>query len=434
MKLFFRRPHRNKIPVVQLVALASVLQFGLLTADAASTERVLYRFQGNADGFDPAGNLVLDKAGNIYGVTSGGGTNGLGTVYKLSHASGQWKHTVLYSFGGPPADGEYPLAGLVIDNQGNLYGTTSLGGNPCGNTTCGVVFEVDSNGVEHVIYRFNGNDGLRPTGTLVFDRKGHLFGTTQDGGDGHSGNVFQLSKSGGVWTARVLYAFTGESGNGDGSTPLAGVVLDQQENVYGTTYFGGLQNATDGCGTVFELQKKSGNWNQSQLYDFTCGTDGGGPVAALVMHDGNLFGTTYWDGTIHGGRGGYGVVFELTPNSGGWSETVLYSFTAHPDGRSPQDGVIFDNAGNIYGTTFYGGWRYCNPPVLGCGTIYKLTPSAGTWQESVVYRFNGKGVRDGAYPTGTLTQDLSGHIYGATERGGSGCEPVGCGVVYEFTP
>jgi uncharacterized repeat protein (TIGR03803 family) len=408
------------------IAILAVVLTSLLAAHGAS-EKVLYVFQGVPDGSGSTSSLIFDSAGNLYGTTAGGGTYGYGTVFKLSPASGHWNETVLYSFTGSP-DGEYPFGGLVMDSAGNLYGTTSQGGLRCSVTTCGLVFKVDPSGTETVIFRFNGADGLRPSDGLIADAKGNLFGTTQDGGATDNGVVFELTPgSSGTWTENVLYSFTG--GSGDGATPFDGLVFDKAGNLYGTTYFGGIGL---GNGVVFELKPSGRNWKESVLYEFTGGSDGGRPVAGVTMRGGKLYGTTYYDGA--GGGNGSGVVFELSPGSSGWNETALYAFNGRTDGHGPETGVIFDKSGNLYGVTFHGGWRYC---LLGCGTIFKLAPkSGGGWQETLLYRFNGRGVGDGEYPqTSRLLWDAKGHLYGTTwAGGGTGCYGIGCGVVFELTP
>ncbi len=393
-------------------------------AKAATTEKVLYSFRGTPDASIPTSNLISDDAGNLYGTTERGGISdgyyGNGTVFKLSPASGHWRETILYKFSGG-SDGKYPSSGLIRDSAGNLYGTTSQGGSSsCG---CGVVFKVDSGGTETVLYSFTQTDGEYPSGGLIFDAHGDLFGTTTNGGTYGNGAVFELvPNSDGSWTEKVLYSFIDNSG--DGATPEAGVAMDNAGNLYGTTEAGGNN---PGDGTIFELKHSGSSWTESILYSFTGGSDGSRPFAGLTIHDGNLYGTT-----IAGGSGA-GVVFELRRGSTVWTETVIYAFKGHPDGTSPEAGVIFDKSGNLYGTTYSGGWRYC---FIGCGTIFKLTPkSGGGWQETVLYHFNGRGVGDGENPEASLLRDAKGHLYGTTPVGGSAkaC-PFGCGVVFELSP
>jgi uncharacterized repeat protein (TIGR03803 family) len=412
---------RTVFNAIITVALAFTWVYG---ANAASTEKVLYSFHGTPDASIPTSNLISDDAGNLYGTTARGGISdgyyGNGTVFKLSPASGHWRETILYKFSGG-SDGKYPSSGLVSDSAGNLYGTTSQGGSSsCG---CGVVFKVDPSGTETVLYSFNGTDGDEPMGGLIFDAHGDLFGTTTNGGTNFDGTVFELvPNSDGTWTEQVLYSFT--SGSGDGSNPEAGVVMDHAGNLYGTTESGGNN---PGDGTVFELKHSGSSWKESILYSFTGGADGSRPFAGLTIHDGKLYGTT-----IAGGSG-TGVVFELQRGSSGWTETVIYAFKGHPDGASPEAAVIFDQSGNLYGTTYSGGWRYC---FIGCGTIFKLTPkSGGGWQETVLYQFNGRGVSDGQNPEASLLRDAKGHLYGTTPLGGGtkSC-PEGCGVVFKLSP
>jgi uncharacterized repeat protein (TIGR03803 family) len=406
----------------KLVALTAVALTCGLAANALGNEKVLYAFKGKADGSGPDSSLISDNAGNLYGTTYAGGTYGFGTVFKLSHVSGHWKETVLYSFSGG-SDGKNPMAGVVMDSAGNLYGTTVSGG--LSNCLCGVVFKLDPSGVETVIFGFDQNGGDRPTADLLLDSQGNLFGTAQVGGAFDQGVVFEMiPQSHGTWTENVVYSFTRNSG--DGTNPMAGLVQDKAGNLYGTT-----NNSNDGFGhgTVFELKRNGNTWTESVLYQFTGGSDGGAPEAGVTIHDGKLYGTT-----PNGGIGA-GVAFQLQPVSGGWKESVIYTFSGR--GRnavSPFSGLIFDKSGNAFGTTAQGGWRYCD--ALGCGTVYKLTPqSSGTWQESVLYRFDGPGVGDGEYPTGSrLLQDAKGHLYGPTVSGGRKSCGTGCGVVFEVSP
>jgi uncharacterized repeat protein (TIGR03803 family) len=411
--------------VFNTITTTAVVLMWVCGAKAASTEKVLYTFRGMPDASLPTSNLISDDAGNLYGTTARGGTSdgyyGNGTVFKLSPASGHWRETILYKFSGG-SDGKYPSSGLVRDSAGNLYGTASQGGSSsCG---CGVVFKVDGSGTETVLYSFTATDGEYPSGGLIFDAHGDLFGTTTNGGAYGNGAVFELiPNSDGTWTEKVLYSFTGSSG--DGETPEGGVIMDNAGNLYGTTEYGG-NNPNDGI--VFELKHSGSSWTESVIYSFTGGSDGGRPFAGLTIHDGNLYGTTLSGGSAAG------VVFELQSGSTGWTETVIYAFKGHPDGANPEAGVIFDKSGNLYGTTTYGGWRYCQ--IDGCGTIFKLTPkSGGGWQETVLYHFNGRGVGDGENSEASLLRDVKGNLYGTTPAGGGAKScPFGCGVVFELSP
>jgi len=265
--------------------------------------------------------------------------------------------TVLYSFAGAP-DGAYPGAGggLVFDANGNLYGTTTAGGD----NNNGTVFEVTPSGKETVLYSFCPDypyctDGYDPNGGLVFDKKGNLYGTTPYGGVG-PGTVFKVTPSG---KETVLHSF---AGGRDGDFPYAGPVFDKKGNLYGTTGSGGA----NGKGIVFKVTPSG---KETVLYSFCsrsgC-TDGNGPPAGLVFDKkGNLYGTTEYGGDSScGAPYGCGVVFEVTPSG---KETVLYRFTGDSDGWNPLAGLVFDKKGSLYGTTYNGG-------TTNHGTVFKLTP------------------------------------------------------------
>ncbi len=261
-----------------------------------------------------------------------------------------------------------------------------------------------------------------PSGDLIFDKAGNLYGTTRAGaspgcvslGSGSGcGAVYKLAPGAkGTWRVSILHVFTGE----DGSAPFAGLIFDAAGNLYGTTYGGGA-----GGGVVFKLAPNlDGTWRQSVLHSFT-GTDGYGAFAGLIFDAaGNLYGTT--EG---GGADGYGVVYKLAPNPDGtWTESVLHSFTG-TDGWFPYAALIFDSAGNLYGTTYYGGGTACE---FGCGVVYKLSPNPdGTWTESVLRSLIAS---DGTFPYGRLIFDASGNLYGTTQYGGA----AGYGVVFKFAP
>jgi uncharacterized repeat protein (TIGR03803 family) len=268
-----------------------------------------------------------------------------------------------------------------------------------------------------VLYRFaGGSDGEQPQAGLIFDGASNLYGTTSNGGATAGGTVFKLTpNSDGTWTESVLYRFCSLAKCVDGGGPQAGVIFDDAGNLYGTTYGGGAS----GLGTVFKLTPNSdGTWTESVLHSFCslpkC-ADGANTHASLIFDAmGNLYG-----GTIQGGAGGLGAVFELTPNAdGSWTESVLHSFTG-PDGAGPFASLTFDVAGNLYGTTVGGG-------TSNDGTVFKLTlNSKGKWKESVLHSFT-KPV--GANPYATLVFDAVGNLYGTTANGGS----VNDGVVFKL--
>lgn len=398
------------------------------------TEKILLNFTINYSAASaPSGGLISDAAGNLYGVTTGGGKGdgglGYGTVYELSPtAGGGWKAKSLYQFQAG-TDGQSPVGGLVMDSSGNLYGTTQYGGTHlCTDNydkfSCGTVFELSPNGSggwsEKVIYNFSEKDGYAPLSSLVMDATGNLYGTTAGGGHGGArGTVFELLRTGKDWIQRILHSF---SQVGDGASPSSPLILDAAGNLYGETVIGGQSN---GGGTVFELAKTANGWKEEILFSF--GTDGTGasglePYGGLIFDSaGNLYGTT-----VYGGIGsGYGTVFQLTPTSGGtWNETVLYNFQPDQYNRcSPGAGLVMDAAGNLYGTTWFGG-SYSN------GTLFELKSSGnGAWTHILLYSFGGFPT-DGLVPNSNLLFDAKGNLYGTTGEGGSGEG----GTVFEVTP
>jgi uncharacterized repeat protein (TIGR03803 family) len=326
--------------------------------DTGSMFTTLYTFTGRpGDGTQPYGTLLRDQAGNLYGTTALGiGARFIhGIVYRIGTTG---KEAKPHLFAGPPADGSNPVAGLIRDKAGNLYGTTGGGGSACstgGQNGCGIVFKLN-NGKETVLYNFTGSangDGAAPEGVLVRDKAGNLYGTTLSGGNDNAplGIVFRLDITG---KETILHLFSGGS---DGGGPAAGLVLDQGGNLYGTTT----------GQTVFKIDT-SGN-NYSVLYTFSGGADGSEPYAPVVMDKaGNLYGTTKYGGNLSCNAGlGCGVVFKL--NTAG-KETVLHTFSGGTDGALPVAGLLRDSAGNLYGTTLQGGTGCAN----GCGVIFKIHP------------------------------------------------------------
>jgi len=334
------------------------------------TETVLHSFNSNGtDGWYPQTGLIFDPAGNLYGTTTYG--QGYGAVFEMSPSEGGgWTEKVLYNFTGP-YDGRGPR-GLIFDSAGNLYGTTDNGGIYCSlYQGCGTVFELTPTGggnwTETVLHSFgSGTDGINPLAPLILDAAGNLYGTTSAGGtDGFYGTVFEMSPSeGGGWTETVLYSF-GHLPDGEG--PWTGALtFDAAGNLYGTTIGGGAYRV----GTAFELTPNgSGSWTETVLHSFGGGNgnvaDGVEPLGGLIVDSaGNLYGTT-----SQGGSHGQGTVFELAPNrSGGWTETLLHNFIINgTDGTYPFAGLIFGAAGNLYGTTALSG-------TYGGGTAFELTP------------------------------------------------------------
>jgi uncharacterized repeat protein (TIGR03803 family) len=360
--------------------------------DRSGAETVLYTFTGGADETNPSG-LIRDDDGNLYGVSGIFGAGPVGTVFKLAppaQTGDAWTHTVLYTFCSQPncTDGQVPFAGPIRDAAGNLYGTTYGGGEGCsGYGGCGVVYKLDRKGNETVLYSFcpagygNCTDGAYPEAGLTQDAAGNLYGTTSSGG-ANQGTVFKLAppaQQGGVWTETVLYSFTGGT---DGGQPQASVILDAAGNLYGTTLVGGDSSCNavfgPGCGVVFKLAppaQLSGAWTETVLHAFTEGTDGGTPYAGVIQDAaGNLYGTTWFGGLAGPPCDSFcGVVFKLDTSG---NETVLYSFTGTADGAEPLAGVIEDAAGNLYGTASGGGNQgaFCQGEG-GCGVVFKLAPA-----------------------------------------------------------
>ncbi len=356
--------------------------------DSAGRETLLYSFGGRG-GYQAYAGVFCDAAGNLYGTNSEGGSDGGGTAYMLE-AAGTYR--VLHSFAGG-ADGSGPLAGLIRDDAGNLYGTTEFGGA----AGAGVVYRVDLAGHETVLYSFTGfADGGYPTAGVISDSAGNLYGTTSYGAGG-GGVVYKLNPSG---QQSVLHTFTAGAG---GFGPYAGVVADPSGNLYGTTAFGG-----GGEGVVYRLDPAG---NESVMRDFKGGgSDSGMPTAGVTRDaQGNLYGTSNYDGP------GAGDVYKLDAAG---NYMLLHSFTSGADGGHPDAGVVLDAQGNLYGTTYNGG-------ASGMGVVYKLDPSGA---ETVLYAF--KGGADGGNPYGPVTFDAAGNIYGTTTAGGTS----GVGVIFKLTP
>jgi len=421
----------------------ALIVLGCTFANGQAKHTVLYSFGTNGgvkDGWSPNGGLVFDAAGNMYGTTSFGGLvtglcgSGCGTVFELSPISGGgWGETIIHSFS-DAQDGLDPESGLILDDQGNLYGTTLGSGNgQCQSPYCGTVFELSPSGngtwTETVLYAFtNAPDGVEPLGSLTFDAAGNLYGTTAGGGLNGYGTAFELSPPllpGGAWTETILYSFCQvEVGKcSDGAGPFGGLVFDNFGNLYGTTTHGAVSKI---WGLVYELSPNiDGSWTESVLYKFD-GTHGGVSEAGLTFDpSGNLYGTLESGGSKgpHCFKELYppysvacGGVFRLAPKvGGGWTEKAfLFNGT---DGGNPMAGVVLDG-NSIYGTTYTGGYAY--------GTIFKIT---GT-NETVIYKFCSRiNCPDGAGPFGAMTLK-SGKLFGTTEGGGA----FNQGTIFSITP
>ncbi len=347
---------------------AIVLMLALILAGtpASAKEKVLYTFTGGSDGYGPNSPLIFDNAGNVYGTTVIGGANGNGTVFELKPTGSGWTESVLYSFG-------------------------------------------------------EASDGIIPIGPVLLDKKGNLYGLTQQGGAPGYGTAFELSpNSSGGWTKTTIHAFAGGS---DGTFPYGGLVPDSKGNLYGFTVAGGsgpCQYEGPGCGTIFELKRSHGSWSEVVLFSFPGGAGGQLPQGLTPDEAGNLLGTT-----AQGGSGDAGIVFKLSRSTGGWTETVLHAFTGGGDGSSPSSSVTLDPAGNLYGTASEGSGGGCS---YGCGLVYELKPIAkDKWKELVLHKFKFNR-RDGWNPYASLIFDPAGSLFGTTSSGGA----YGLGIVFEL--
>jgi hypothetical protein len=336
---------------------------------------VIHNFRGpQGDGELPFGQLLLDGSGDLYGTTFSSGSStcnvqhNCGTVFRLSPSpQGGWTETVLYRFKGK-ADGAFPVGNLLLDSAGNLYGVTLGGGSfktsDCQLFGCGVVFELSpgtSGWTETALHTFSGSsDGWRP-GWLTLNTDGSFLGITEFGGPANTGTVFKLTPMSGNWALSTLYNFTGGS---DGAYPTSQLILDSHGNIYGSAAGGGLQQCDSGCGTIFELSPNGSGWTFSAIHSFS-GTDGELPHGILFDSAGDILGVA--DGGKPGCPAtGCGVLFKLVSASGNWTETVLYEFSGGADGGFPNP-VVLDSSGNIFGTAGDGGKR-------NFGTLFEFTP------------------------------------------------------------
>ena len=369
------------------------------------------------------------QAGKTYyyvttAVDSQNDESGYSNQTEATVPGGSGSEQALYSFAGG-ADPKFPYAGLVFDKARNLYGTTQFGGA----NNQGSVFEVtrnqDGTWSETVLYSFTGGaDGGQPSGGLIFDTSGNLYGTTNFGGNENCsqgcGTVFTLTPSSSGWSETVLYTFSGGS---DGGEPYARLLFDAAGNLYGTTLLGGNINSvcSTGCGTVFKLTHASSGWTENVLYAFTGAADGASPYDGLASdRAGNLYGTA-----SAGGTSASGVVFQLAPGSSGWTENVLHAFRGGNDGKYSYGDIILDAAGNLYGTAFQGGGR-------GFGVVFELTPNThGGWLERVLHRF---GNAPSANPVAGLVMDTAGNLYGTTLAGGTQTScGTACGTLFKLS-
>jgi len=399
----------------------------------AQTYTILHTFTGGADGGAPYAGLTQDRAGNFYGTTTYGGQVtstcpiGCGVVFKLSHVGEGWVLNPIYTFQGG-TDGANPFAGVVIASDGSLYGTTGGGGGDgCADylfygVGCGTVFRlqpqphacasVECPWTETVLYRFSGGtDGATPGfGNLLFDSAGNLYGAATYGGldDGDCttgcGVVYELTHSSQGWAENAVYSFIGGY---DGQAPFSGLTFDSSGNLYGTNY----------AGAVYELMPSQSGWSEQTVC--RCLVE---PYGGVVFDSaGNLYG-----GDQFGGENAGGSVYELTPGNNGWTYNLLFSFSY---GQGPEDTLVLDSSGNIYGTSYSNEFPSFN------GEVFELSPGNGTWNINYLHAFD---YDDGAIPIGSVVRDSNGTLFGTASGGGNNngiCSGYfGCGVVWEITP
>lgn len=370
----------------------------------------------NFDGFDAAGPqspLVVDADGNFFGTSPFGGSQQAGSVFEMKAGGGLNSVTVLYSFSGG-SDGAEPFAELTPDASGNLFGVATAGGA----SKNGTIFELERNGSAFsftTAYTFTGGaDGASPIGGLAIDGSGTIYGTTAGGGAG-SGTIFALHRGGGSFTLQTLYTFSAVSSgiNADGAAPEATLFLDPSGNLFGTAAAGGAA----GEGVVFELAPGDSGWTYRLLHAFSGGADQGVPVAALAADaGGNLF------GTASGGQGalGFGTVFELV-DDGAWTFRTIYTFENGADGAVPVSALVVDHAGNLFGTASAGGDS-------AAGTIFVLGRAGDSFEFRTLHEFDS--VLDGEEPSGGLVADANGVLYGTTELAGL----FGWGTIFQLIP
>jgi len=399
----------------QCAVMAAALALFFLTVATvapAQTLTVLHTFTGGADGEDPYAGVTLDQQGRLYGTTYTGGTYGGGVVFRLVREGEGWALSPIYSFGSQKNDGSSPYSRVVFGPGGLLYGTTVYGGAE----NHGTVYSLQPPATackatlcpwdETILYSFTGGaDGAYPLyGDLIFDQAGNIYGTTGGGGSSGGGVVFKLARSGSSWSESVLWNL---SDDGGGSDPMGSVIFDPAGNLYGVTSFGGGGS----YGAVYELSPTQSGWSETSLYSFTS-EDGNGSGGLVMDAHGNLFGVT------GGLTGGNSAVYELTPQNGGWSFAQLQNFGLEYDGAVAAP--TFDAHGNLYGPL----------PTVNesfTGEIFRMTPSGNQWLYSAYYTFNGS---TSGLPLGAVTFDASGNMYGTGLAGGSDYD----GTVWEITP
>jgi uncharacterized repeat protein (TIGR03803 family) len=407
------------------------LERSLDAASPSKVQDVVADFQP-ADA-NPYGGLLLSTAGVLFGTSASGGSTasgGFGSVFSYNGTDVQ----TLYTFQGMP-DGAAPEAGLVEDAKGVLYGTTTYGGAVCP-AGCGTVFDLVPDGMtysENVLYSFkDGKDGAYPIAGLLIDKSGALYGTTFQGGastscNGGCGIAFKLGPSAKKYKETVLHRF---SGGQDGANPVGTMIADSAGDLYGTSKSGGSSSqCSGGCGVVYKLKPSGAKYVETIVHSFAGGSaDGANPRSGLVAGKNSvLYGTT-----LAGSGTNKGVVFALTPSGSSYTESVIHQFKGGTDGAQPhnENGLVVDTNGNLYGTTSAGG------SAESFGTVFKLSTSNDKYKETVLYRFQGA-PNDGQSPWASVIFGSDEKLWGVTPNGGSGnCTSsiAGCGVLFRVNP
>jgi uncharacterized repeat protein (TIGR03803 family) len=379
------------------VTLLLIVIAGVVSAHAQLPKYTTLHSFSKSDGSIPNASPIQDENGNLYGTTYKGGGRNAGTVFKLDPSGNL---TTLHEFG--LGDGAGPNAALVRDVNGNLYGTTSGGGSRACAYGCGSIFRIDANGVFTSLHLFaGGTDGETPLGGLLLDQNGNLYGTTRYGGISGNGTIFKLQPDGSLITLYLFKAYP------DGEQPFAGLVADAMGNMYGTTWAGGT---AFNYGTIYKLDASG---KETVLYRFRGAADGSSPNSGVILDDaGNLYGTTAGGGGSGGGFGP-GVVYKLDSNG---AYTVLHTFS-DAGGVTSYAPLVRDGNGNLYGTTILGGLR-------NFGTVFRLEPSG---RYRVLHNFLGG--RDRGRNYSGLFRDNAGNLYGTTTRGGTDT----VGTVFEIS-
>jgi len=411
-------------PTMAVLTLLFIAIIALLQPTQAQTYKIIHDFAGTAsDGAGPQAGVTIDAGGNFYGTA--------GVIYKLTNKNGNWIFSPLYEFKGG-VDGSYPFAKLVIGPDGTFYGTTNDNyGQDCQTLNCfGTVFNLSPPPTvpktaltpweETSLYHFHWfPDGAWPeVGPLVFDASGAIYGTTGSGGSHNC-----------IYGCGTVYklAPSGQgytesviytfTGQADGAFPYGSVAFDQAGNLYTTASSQGTNNG----GAIIELTPSTGGWTETTIHEFAPHTDGGAPIGGLILDkSGNLYGTTSAIGPYGGG-----TVFKLTPSGGSWDFKVLWAFGGGPGNSGPWGNLLLDAAGNLYGTTNNDGF-------YGVGSAFKLTPSGNRWTYTTLHDFckDFPTCSDGAQPFSDLVMDADGNLYGTASIGGE----YGYGVVFEITP